>query len=307
MVLLNNIGSLSLLQLDIDDAIARFEAALALAEDMLGEDSLYTIDYHYNLALAFIATGRYSSALARIERGSSVIAKSGLRDAPREANFLIASSSALVGLGQYAEARATAERGLTEAVAAYGETSISAAEAHTTIGTASRLLEDFEVAERSFARAEAIMAADPANQPFMTPLLYERGRLELARGRALGARAQFERALEPIAADAADLAARAVPPLLGLGLAKLELGDPHGAELALARARELAGTIDISPELQGELAFASSRAIAATSGDRARVRELAEQAAGALARAEGAIPFRSDLEAWLRRQVEVSG
>jgi tetratricopeptide (TPR) repeat protein len=38
MVLLNNIGSLSLLQQDVGDATARFEAALALAEERLGGD-----------------------------------------------------------------------------------------------------------------------------------------------------------------------------------------------------------------------------------------------------------------------------
>jgi tetratricopeptide (TPR) repeat protein/predicted Ser/Thr protein kinase len=301
MVLLNNIGSVSLMQLDIDDATAQFEAALALAEEKLGEDSLFTIDYHFNLALAFIATGRYGAALTRIERGSAVIAKSGLRDAPREANFLIARSSALVGLGQYAEAHTTAERGLAAATAAYGEQSLTVAEAHIAMGTASRLLGDFDGAERSFARAGEVMASDPANEPFTTPLLYERGRLELARERPVAALAQFERALELIPAGAADLAARAVPSLLGIGLAKLTLGDAQAAESPLTRARELAATIDISPELRGEIAFASARAVAE---DRARARELTEEATAAIARAEGTIPFRRELEAWVRLRGE---
>jgi hypothetical protein len=58
----------------------------------------------------------------------------------------------------------------------------------------------------------------------------------------------------------------------------------------------------VGDELAAELAFASSRAIART--DRVKARELAEQAAGALARAEGPVPFRADLEAWLREGIE---
>ncbi len=304
MVLLNNIGSLSLLQQDVDDATARFEAALALAEETLGPDSLYTIDYHYNLALSSIATGRYQAALKRIDRGNEVIAKSGLSDAPREANLLIARASALTGLGQYAEARATAERGLAAAITAYGDESISAAEAHTCMGTALRMLGEYDAAERAFVRAETIMRGDPANEAFATPLIYERGRLELARNRPLAARTEFERALAPIPAESANLAARAVPPLLGLGLAKLALEDVAGAELALVRARELVTTIDVAPEFQAELAFASSRAVA--SSDHVRARELAEQAVGALARAEGPVAFRPELEEWLRSGIEAA-
>ena len=105
------------------------------------------------------------------------------------------------------------------------------------------MLADFDAAERAFGRAEAIMRSDPANEAFATPLIYEQGRLDLARGRPLAARVEFERALAPIPAESANLAARAVPPLLGLGLAKLALDDEAGAELALVRARELVATI----------------------------------------------------------------
>jgi tetratricopeptide (TPR) repeat protein len=279
------------------------ERALAINIAALGPD-------HPDVANTLLSLGDLLAALDD-DHAARLHLEHALAIAERERNHatagmtLAAISSLDERAGDLDGAIRTCRRALTSTVEVLGEDHHDGGLIELQLGHLLR--EAGAWAEARQALEHALVLFDSQEGPELVVLLHELGRLDRAQGQHDQALAHHQRSfaiMEAYGAPGPELAEA----LLGVGLARLELGQPDAAVVELERALVLDGRDAISPMIRAELQFALARALRAAGARTSRARELALEAHAALDPAPiKYAALQAELDAWLADDVKKVG
>jgi len=234
------------------DAIAIAHAALAAALPADDEIKLQTC-----LARAAALTGDALTAIESVDRIEALLAAT-----PQPPEFALRALSnagaALHLAGDVPRALALYTRAFE--VAEAGDSDLAQVKMLNNVGSIhSEEMEDFEVAERIFARAQAIADANGLSEPILG---YNRGLNHVRAGRLPAARQVLETALPQASAIGLDVVVRriraeltaldsggaAALPALARLVEEQRAGDPSGAAVTLMRMSALALDAGLAPQ-----------------------------------------------------------
>jgi tetratricopeptide (TPR) repeat protein len=253
-----------------------FRESLAIRREVFGDRSVWAVHSFGHVGDTLFELGRIEAAQAIYEEG--LAARLALRPA----------MDAALDDG-------------TEMLTIYRDMQTFGQEAWLRNGIAQCLL---ELGRPDEALARATMTADvelpdDRHHPDLVGRIDMRGQVLLALGRPAEALAHFEGALTRLDAGYPGGARYTAWTLVGLGVARLELGQAGDAVAPLERATAfLAATPHAHLRLQGRAHFALARAMWEI-GRLAPARESARAAIAALARVPAPASERAAVEAWL--------
>jgi tetratricopeptide (TPR) repeat protein/tRNA A-37 threonylcarbamoyl transferase component Bud32 len=257
-----------------------------------------------NLGNAYWALGRNDEAVAHHRQAAAVFERLYGPDHPGVAHWLDNAGVVLVSQDKVEEGLESHERALTVFEASLGPDHPSVAYCLTNIGDAQGRLDRPREALATIRRALSILeSALGKEHPDLAVVLVNLGNIFHALGRHRESIPHFERALrldeKALGPDHVDIAYD----LYGIGRAEIALGRFDRAVAPLQRAVSLREEHGTDAEELGDVRFALARALwEQGGGDRARARQLAEQARDAyLEMEEGADPNVADVKRWLAR------
>jgi len=298
---LNNLGT-ALYSQGSDDAVGYYQRALAGYEKTLGALHPSVALVLDNLASSLLAMGRIEEARADYQRALAIAQKELGEKHPEVARAHNNLGVALRHLGRYEEARAQHERALAIYEQTLGPDHPDVAQALKSLGVVLYRQRHFRDALAMHQRALAIQekALGPESS-LVGASLEEAAFVMLELHQYADALARFSRALAIFEKAYGREHIYLATSLVGTGRAQIGLARPERALAPLERALAIARA-EKTPDslLLAQIWFAQAQALAAAGRDRARARELAEQARAAFAAAgDEAKPELSDVEAWL--------
>jgi serine/threonine-protein kinase len=299
---LNNIGMASFRLGRYAEARASYERARDIWERVFGPDGADVGLAVNNLGTVAQVQSDWEEARRQYERALAIGEKRLGADSLGITHILNNLAEVLLELGRLDEARAAAERGLAIRERRAGPESAPVAASLASLAMIARAAGDRRLAFEDIDRAIAIdeKTLGPMH-PKLASHLTDRatiragfGRLDDAIADSLRALAIREKALGP---DHPYVATS----LVQVGGGYLERGRAAAALPILERALQIRTAHDAAPDDLAEARFAVARALAATHGDRARARALAEQARATYAGLPvGGAATLAQVDAWLR-------
>ncbi len=282
----------------LDDARSEVEQALSIYREGLGESHPMTLNAHRALSRVLAARGDFAAARESLEQ---VLAN--LPDDQKDSAAELGLRFQLAELrdrGGELEPALVAYRDVVERYRASGDRVAAAQTRSRVAGVLVRLgrqKEALDEMKASYASMKQLLDADDPRLGYaladMAEMLRSSGQCGEAVKLYQGAVSLWE---EKYGRDSSTLAY----PLTGLGLCRLDLGQPRGAVAALERALALASAEGAEPTDLARARFSLARALHAAGSDRDRARSLAEQARDDFARAgAGAAADRERVEQFL--------
>ncbi len=274
-----NLGSLLAERSELADAAVALAEAERILGAAYGPDSSQLAPVYTSLAAVEYSSGRYAESGRHAERVLEIRKATLAPDHPGVAVALVNVANSRVALGDVEGARSLVQQAVEIRRARLGPTHPMLASALSNLGVMDLHAEQFEAAEQHLREALQIRRSElpPGHLETVTTLI------NLAD--VYAAQKQYERALEPyneavqLTAHGSDLVeiehGRA---LTGLGTSRLALGEAELARADFERALATRFAEEGDPVSRCEVRFGLARALQATGGGAARVRELARQA-----------------------------
>ncbi|HWB77000.1 MAG TPA: protein kinase [Nannocystaceae bacterium] len=298
-VLLNNLGTLDLLDGDALAALARFREARDITVELFGTRAQMLADNDLNMCLAHHVRGAFEDARVECERALELLQRPDA-DKAALARVLQGLVGPTLGLGRLDEARALAERASKALRGSYGEDSYAAAAGEISLAQVAVYRGEPAVA-RSHAQAadDILRALGPAFEQQRTEaqtvlgiVAFGEGDLETARSRCSEAIALSERGVGP-------MHPQLVEPLTCAGAALAGLGRHAEARPLIERALAIGTRWGGDP-----LALAHARQalaeIVLAEGSRDRARDLIRAARRGLDPVNPRVErYAKELDAWL--------
>jgi tetratricopeptide (TPR) repeat protein len=309
-ILLRNRAHVLFAQGKLDDSLALYREALEIRRRIQGADSPEAADLEMDIAGVSQQKGRFREAISLCQAARAKRVAFFGEGSPTLAIPDSQLAGCYVALGDAASARENAERAVqrsttqrvirSEALGALAVALLLSgdrAQADVTekacheasprgYQLAQRMLEWADGLLRRHHAEDARGALDAAigeigtNENMLTEANTLRA-LALSRlGKGVEAARLAQQSLTAQEKTLGPTDSRLLPALLALGEARLATNDPAGALGPLERASAIAETAEGYPESHADTHLALARAIAATHGDAARARALAERAAG---------------------------
>jgi serine/threonine protein kinase/tetratricopeptide (TPR) repeat protein len=285
-------------------ALELHRAALAINEEIFGTQHPQVAKSLNNLAIIYDETGRYAESVETLTRARTILEREHGAEHPDVAFVDVNLGSALQNLGRQEEALHRYESALGVLQDSLGPTHMAVGVTRQNLGSARSALGDY-----GGALADYEVASEVLGQTFgdSHPTL---AALELNRAKALR---ELDRHDEALAAVMRALQMRErifgvqhtelVEVLVSLVETELALGHPERAREFGERAVALAGEANTPTEVAAAR-FGLAKALMAgkpDAGQRARARQLAQEAATLLVTAEGGTVLRDEIERWLAR------
>ncbi len=142
-----------------EDAVASFEASLALAEQTLGPDDPRLAQPLNGLAMTLKNMGEYDRSAEVFARTLELLRRTVGPEHPQNATVLANLGNLLRARGKLDESEAAHRRGLAIRIATTGERNPEVAGSYHNLGTLAIDRGDYEGAADSFRRAEALLVA----------------------------------------------------------------------------------------------------------------------------------------------------
>jgi eukaryotic-like serine/threonine-protein kinase len=155
-VLLNNLGTLDLLEGDTLAALDRFRGARDIATELFGPQYPRLADNYLNMCLAHTTRGEFGEATAECEHALALLERPG-SDKGATARVLLGLVMPTLGIGHIAEAGELAKRASVAVRESYGDRSYAAAAAEVALAQTSLYAGDPAATRRHALLAEEIL------------------------------------------------------------------------------------------------------------------------------------------------------
>jgi tetratricopeptide (TPR) repeat protein len=276
------------------DSLASSERAVAIYEAAVEPGHRGLTISLTNLGDAYRRLGDPQEAEAVYERALSY-ARKGDQQQEEIVEFNLAQAEA--ALGHFARALELAQHSLELRKKVLGPNDVSTGLAACLVAVELVNLKRPDEAERYLVESKEIIARARGTE--FSIVSETLGDVRLLQKRPADALKEYEhaRALRGAAKEADDVGA--VPSLLGIGRASLELRQPERALETLERAYELLGGSDIPEIDRAAVMFPLARALWETGSDRSRARKLAADALAAFTRSPANRDDAAQARAWL--------
>ncbi len=321
----NFIGELTFEQGRYADALPHYERALDIAEEEMGPEHAWVASAYGNMAEVFFLSGRLDDAAQYFEAALRIRQECYgptsvwvIHTIAHQGDVALAQGrieSALAHYQQALEARAEVRRMAgdrpdveDETLHVYRDLQAWDQDQWLHHGMALCLLEQGRVEEAAAHVAKIPEPQLPSDHhhPDLISRLDVRGQVLLAQGDVGGALAAFEAALSAMEQELGSSHRMLVHPLLGLGRAYLQQGDPARARPFMERAVRIQSIRpEPEPRTSGDLRFAMARALDGLPARAEEARTLAQQALEHYARLpEGGAEVAGVVSTWLREQAK---
>jgi tetratricopeptide (TPR) repeat protein len=302
---LSNLGVLSKSEGKYEQARGYGERALAIWERALGPEHPDVAYALANLGALLETEGKHEEARSRYERALAIWERALGPEHPNVAFPINGLGGVAMAAGKLDEARGYYERSLAIKEKSLGSEHPEVADSLNNLGLVMRAEGKLDAARSTYERALAVRekALGPEH-PDVATSLDHLGSLAGQEGEHAEAHRYFERSLaireQALSADHPEVAAS----LTGLGQALLNQGKPTDARAHLERALSIRTANEVHPVFLAETRFALARVLWVApidaGPDRARARELAEQARDASVDA-GKVGDRQlgEIQSWL--------
>ncbi|MCG8424963.1 MAG: serine/threonine-protein kinase [Proteobacteria bacterium] len=193
-----------------EEALGKLQGALALRENVLGEENILVADSYDHVGIVFISTGRYQESLDMHRRAAAIRDKLLGPEHPRTAISLINVAEALIELSDIAEALRLVQRALAITQKALGPHNPKVAYALTNLARIQGKMGNYDEAQKTFERALSMWNDWLGNKhPLVTENLVRLGEVLEAAKEPVKALEWLERAVANVGDKSTDLAAMA--------------------------------------------------------------------------------------------------
>jgi tetratricopeptide (TPR) repeat protein len=293
------VGHLHLAMGELDLARAHAERALGMRRELYGPGDELVADSLHQLAIVHHRLGQLDRALRLLLDASRISEERFGADHPSSLTYRVARGSVLLDMGRYKEALAILERALAPLERAAGRESSDVMFALMGIGTAHRMLEDYDLARTALERARDLARRlYGAEHVQVARAQLQLGRVFTDARRWKQARAELEPSLALLRTIFGPEHWEVAEAIEDLARVDIESGRPERAIAPLERALAMRGRIQFDPYSIAFTHYELARSLHRSGRAPDRVRHLVEEARRGFEKA-GAASEARDMRRWL--------